>query len=354
MKPVTAGDVARYVKRQITDPAEEDRIFSAIMKQPELEELYHLLTDDDCGELDENSLSSDAETNSPEHAVRIEQAKDFLSNLQTARLCRLEGFLPAAGADEEISIPLHCSADAPPVECRFVPLPERRGVYRVHADLPAHRRAISLVTADLPWGKPSDLTRKRLPSNWTNRPTPSDKEQTAGSGRQVFPTLAADSGAQDEVESVSRLREHSGDTWGVNLNVAPWTVRIVALARKMLFPMPILLTGLTAGGDVAAAEVRMISHSGQDLENLFEKCTERLHWLQVAPLAIDDAFRLSPGDAATLLGASKYAVCLMKPIPGSRGEYTVDLSDAAVQERLDSKDVVLALQVAEVEGQVQP
>jgi hypothetical protein len=32
----------------------------------------------------------------------------------------------------------------------------------------------------------------------------------------------------------------------------------------------------------------------------------------------------------------------------------VDLSDAAVQERLDSRDVVLALQIAEVEGQVQP
>jgi hypothetical protein len=44
----------------------------------------------------------------------------------------------------------------------------------------------------------------------------------------------------------------------------------------------------------------------------------------------------------------------MEPVAGKEGEYTVDLSDARVRERLDSKDVVLALQVAEMEGQVQP
>jgi hypothetical protein len=98
----------------------------------------------------------------------------------------------------------------------------------------------------------------------------------------------------------------------------------------------------------------LIYDSGQDLRNLFEMCSERLHWLKVAPLAINDAFRLSPYDAAVLLGASKYAVCPMEPVAGREGEYTVDLSDARVRERLDSKDVVLALQVAEMEGQVQP
>jgi len=354
MKPVTSGDVARYASGLITDPDEEDRIFSAIMKRPELEELYFLLTDRDSGELHEIELVSDAETKSPENVVRVEQAKHFLSLLKTARLCRLEQSLPAAGADSEILIPLHWAADAPAVACRFVPLPERRGVYRVYANLPPHRPVLSLVAADLAWGKPSDLTLKRLPSNWINRPLPEGAKLAFDSGRQVPANLAAESGNQDETESGDPLREHCGDTWEVNVNVAPWTVRIVALARKMLFPMPILLTGLTAGGDVAAAEVRLIYDSGQDLRNLFEMCSERLHWLKVAPLAINDAFRLSPHDAAVLLGASKYAVCPLEPVAGREGEYTVDLSDAGVRERLDSKEVVLALQVAEMEGQVQP
>jgi len=44
MKPVTAGDVARFASGRITDPDEEDRIFRAILERPELEELYFLLT----------------------------------------------------------------------------------------------------------------------------------------------------------------------------------------------------------------------------------------------------------------------------------------------------------------------
>ena len=47
MKPVTAGDVARFASGQITDSDEEDRIFHAILERPELEELYFLLKDGD-------------------------------------------------------------------------------------------------------------------------------------------------------------------------------------------------------------------------------------------------------------------------------------------------------------------
>ncbi len=354
MKPVTAGDVARYASGRISDPDEEDRIFRAILDRPELEKLYFMLTDASGDETDSSELASEARPVASEVATGIEDAKKFQSLLKTARLCRLQGFLPAGGADAEISMPLCWAADAAPVACHFAPLPEKRGVYRVHVNLPPNRTVLSLVAADLAWGNPSDLTRVRLHRSWSDRPTPAVEVQEADLGARTVVSLAAASGFRAESASDDTLREHLGDTWDVHEGEKPWSVRIVALARKMLFPLPILLRGLTADGTVMAEEVRVISYSGEDLENLFETCGERVHWLEVAPLALNDAHRLAPPHAAELLGASKYAVCLLEPVPGSTGEYIVDLSDAAVQERLDSRDVVLALQIADLEGQVQP
>ena len=353
MKPVTAGDVARFASGRITDPDEEDRIFRAILERPELEELYFLLKDGDGDDPEGSEPGSAAEPVSSEVAARIEDAKKFQVLLKTARLCRLQGFLPVGGADREISMPLRWAADVDPVSCRFVPSAEKKHVYRVHVNLPPNRRVLSLAAADPAWGNPYDLTRIRLHTGWSDRPTPAAAEPGPGLDARTVVSLAAAT-VEGKTAEVNGLREHLGETWGVNANEEPWSVRIVALARKMLFPMPILLSGLAADGRVAAAEVRMISDSGEDLNHLFAGCTERLHWLQVAPLAVDEAHRLSPRHAAELLGAGKYAVCLLEPVPGSDGEYIVDLSDAAVQERLDSRDVVLALQIAEVEGQVQP
>ena len=353
MKPVTAGDVARYASGRISDPDEEDRIFRAILDRPELEKLYFMLTDASGDETDSSELASEARSVASEVAAGIEDAKKFQSLLKTARLCRLQGFLPAGGADAEISMPLCWAADAAPVACHFAPLPEKRGVYRVHVNLPAHRRVLSLAAADLAWGNPYDLTRIRLHTTWSDRPTPAAVEPGAGLDARTVVSLAAAT-LQGKTAEVNRLREHLGETWDAHEGEKPWSVRIVALARKMLFPLPILLRGLTADGTVMAEEVRVISYSGEDLENLFETCGERVHWLEVAPLALNDAHRLAPPHAAELLGASKYAVCLLEPVPGSTGEYIVDLSDAAVQERLDSRDVVLALQIADLEGQVQP
>jgi hypothetical protein len=290
----------------------------------------------------------------PEVAHRIKEAKEFQSLLRTARLCRLRGFLPAAGAVEDISMPLQWAADKAPIACRFTPLLEQRGVYRVYVNLPPNRRVLSLVVADLAWGKPTDLTRVRLHESWSDRPTPAVDVPEVELGARTVVSLAAASKLQAETSPAHTLREHIGESWDVNALEQPWSVRIVGLARKMLFPLPILLGGLAVDGHVMAEEVRMVSHSGEDLENLFETCNERVHWLQVASLALDDTHRLAPRHAAELLGASKYAVCLLEPVPGSTGEYTVDLSDAAVQERLDSRHVVLALQIAEVERQVQP
>ena len=353
MKPVTAGDVARYASGRISDPDEEDRIFRAILERPELEELYFMLTDASGDETDSSGLASEARPVSSEVAAGIEDVKKLQSLLKTARLCRLQGFLPSGGADREISMPLHWAADAAPVPCRFVPSAEKQGVYRVHVNLPPHRRVLNLAVADLAWGNPYDLTRIRLHTTWSDRPTPAAAEPAAGLDARTVVSLAAAT-LQGKTAEVNGLREHRGDTWGVNANEEPWSVRIVALARKMLCPLPILLSGLAADGRVVAAEVRMISESGEDLNHLFGGCTERLHWLQVAPLALDDAHLLSPHHAAVLLGAVRYAVCLVERVPGSESEYIVDLSDAAVQERLDSRDVVLALQIADVEGQVQP
>ncbi|MGV2337607.1 MAG UNVERIFIED_CONTAM: hypothetical protein LVR18_27185 [Planctomycetaceae bacterium] len=251
-------------------------------------------------------------------------------------------------------MPLRWAADAAPVPCRFVPSADKKDVYRVHVNLPANRSVLSLVAADLTWGNPSDLTRVRLHGSWSDRPTPAVEVQEADRGAGTVVSLAAASGLLAETAPRETLREHHGETWDVHEGEKPWSVRIVALARKMLFPLPILLRCLAADGTVMAEEVRVIYYSGEDLENLFESCGERVHWLEVAPLALNDAHRLAPRHAAELLGASKYAVCLQEPVPGSTGEYMVDLSDAAVQERLDSRDVVLALQIAEVEGQVQP
>jgi hypothetical protein len=354
MKPVTAGDVARYASGRITDPDEEDRIFRAILDRPELEELYFMLTDASGDGAESDELGSEAASLTPEAAARIEETMKFQSLLSTARLCRLDGFLPGSGAVEDISMPLHWAAGAASVVCRLAPVPEKCGVYRVHVNLPANRSVLSLVAADLSWGNPSDLTRVRLHKSWSDRPTPAVEVQEADRGAGTVVSLAAASGLLAETAPRETLREHLGETWDAHEGEKPWSVRIVALARKMLFPLPILLRGLAADGTVMAEEVRVISYSGEDLENLFETCGERVHWLEVAPLALNDAHRLAPRHAAELLGASKYAVCLLEPVPGSTGEYMVDLSDAAVQERLDSRDVVLALQIAEVEGQVQP
>ena len=133
----------------------------------------------------------------------------------------------------------------------------------------------------------------------------------------------------------------------------PWSVEIFRRGTSLFWPIPLIFTALTAGGEAIASEVRLLRNGERSVENLFADCTERVYWLNVAPLSTKNAFRLKPVDAAELLGSCNSAVRVLSPIPGCPGEYSVDLSDNVVQERLASPHVVLAMEVAELEGEVQ-
>ncbi|MFN9287607.1 MAG: hypothetical protein ACK6EB_05995, partial [Planctomyces sp.] len=59
--------------------------------------------------------------------------------------------------------------------------------------------------------------------------------------------------------------------------------------------------------------------------------------------------RLTPRQATELIGAVNYAVRSMEPIENHPDEYTVDLHDTDMQNRLASHDLVIGLQIAVLE-----
>lgn len=221
--------------------------------------------------------------------------------------------------------------------CRFVPSAEDADRYTVHVTLPPTKQVLSLVVADLgrAWGDHYDLTRIGVHTSWSNR------SPYSGWG---FPFLDAP-GRDPDTE---KIRGHHGDTWGACVFEEAWFVRIIGLARGMVFPKPILLRGLTTKGELAAEEVHVIKESGQDLLNVFPACNKRVAWLEVAPLSLDDAYRLSPDQVNELLRGINHVVCPLVPSPDKPGEYTVDLSDTTVKHRLESRESVLALQIVDV------
>lgn len=259
------------------------------------------------------------------------------SFIQNARLCLLGCYLPA---NEEVSMELKDGSPDSAAICRFVPSVEDADRYTVHVTLPPTKQVLSLVVADLgrAWGDSHDVTITPVHTSWSNR------GPSSGWG---LPFLSAPGGEPDS----EKIRAHDGDTWGLNVHIGrPWSVRIVNLARgrKMVFPQPILLRGLTTKGELAAEEVHVIKESGQDLLDVFPACKERVAWLEVAPLSLNDAYRLSPDQVKELLGGINHVVCPLVPSPDKPGEYTVDLSETTVKRRLEIVDSVLALQIADV------
>jgi hypothetical protein len=260
------------------------------------------------------------------------------SFIQNARLCRLD--LSCLPTNAEVSMNLKDGSAGSAAICRFVPSAEDADRYTVHVNLPPNKQVLSLVVADLgrAWGNPSDGTITGVHTGWSNR---------GPSSSRGLPYLSAP-GREPGSEII---REHNGDTWDLNVSIGqPWSVRIVSLARtgERVFPKPILLRGLTTKGDLAAEEVHVIKESGQDLLNVFPACNERVAWLEVAPLSLNDAYRLSPDQVEELLGGINHVVCPLVPSPDKTGEYTVDLSEPTVKGRLENVDSVLALQIADV------
>lgn len=353
MKPVTEHDVTRYARGEITDPAEAARISRAIDTHPELEVLFHVQTDGAFDDLEDGLLDSGIDAVTP----TLAKVRALQSLQATARLYRLNGCLPAAGANDEIAMPLMSGRESVPTTCRFIPSPEKPGVYRVCVPLPPNRRVLSLAIGDLRWGDSNDETEVPVRPSWSDRPAPSTTRLAADGGERSVANLAALAAASagSPVTSVdSTRREHRGSTVDVKIGSKPWSAEIFRRDTKPFWPIPLMFTALAAGGEAIASEVRLLRNGQNLMENLFEDCTERVYWLNVAPLSTKNAFRLKPVDAAELLGSCNSAVRVLSPIPGCPGEYSVDLSDTVVQERLASPHVVLAMEVAELEGEVQP
>lgn len=356
MKPVTESDIARYARGEISDPEEAARIARAMRECPELDVLFHSLTDGVFDDLDEDGASADGPEVSPALAAMLARARDYQALQATARLYRLKGSLPVSSADTEISIPLLCGSQSA-LTCRFTPSSDRPGVYHVHVPLPPNRRALSLAVGDLHWGDPTDDTEVAVHTTWSDRPAPSPVRAAARSterGVVSATELAAKSDSQP-VTGASKRREHQGCTVDVRVDgQKSWSAEIFRLDVRPFWPIPLMLTALAASGEAIASEVRLLRQGERLVENLFENCTERVYWLNVAPLKTKDLCRLKPLDAAELLGSCESAVRVLRRIPESSGEYLLDLSDEVVQSRLASPHAVLVLEIADVEGEVQP
>ena len=350
MKPVTEHDIARYAAGEVTDPEEGARIAKAIHERPELELLFHVHSDGVFDDLEDGPLESGSDAVSPALAATLAKARAYQSLQATARLYCLNGCLPVAGANDEIAIPLMSGPESVQTTCRFIPSPEKQGVYRVCVPLPPNRRVLSLAIGDLRWGDPYDETEVAVHRSWSDRPAPSPARPAADVSRRGIASLEPLAAASAD----STRREHHGSTVDVKIGSKPWSVEIFRRGTSLFWPIPLIFTALTAGGEAIASEVRLLRNGERSVENLFADCTERVYWLNVAPLSTKNAFRLKPVDAAELLGSCNSAVRVLSPIPGCPGEYSVDLSDNVVQERLASPHVVLAMEVAELEGEVQP
>ena len=356
MLPVTAADVARLAEGKINDAAEEHRIFAAILNDPDLGQLYSLLTDDmdtpdtpDTGEASETDILS--------HVKSRQQ-------LQTqARLCRIEGSLPLAGNPREVIRRLFWQHDTPPASCRFTPLDDQPGRYRVHVPLPAHCRVLSLVAADVVWGREPFLARIHVDRSWTSQ-TPTSNDTKNNPKLTTLPPHAADTTAPSRFPLAAETRsdlpaslrlpvtELLSELVALQVRSTPPRAAHVELKTLPPVPRPILLTARSEDGTLLDSEIRVLHNSSQVLPNLFSSCTAPIAWLEVAPLMNTETARLTPRQATELIGAVNYAVRSMEPIENHPGEYTVDLHDTDMQNRLASHDLVIGLQIAVLEQEV--
>ena len=358
MHPVTPADVARLADGTVNDPAEADRIFDAIHQNPALERLFTLLTSD----LENDSPSTDSST-------RLQEFLKWQQWLAQARLCRIEGSLPAIGKSRTVNRRLFWKHNSPPAECRFEPASDQTGLCRVHVPLPPHCKVLSLVAADFVWGRIHDLTRIRLHADWNPRtadttttapvtasaPRPARESATTITTHAAQPLtpLAAETLAASTPQNLSPA-EYQGD--GFSLTVAQMparTVRVIA-TQQPAFPLPVLLTARDEDGTVLDSEIRLLHNETQELENLFKDCSSPVAWLELTPVLNTETDQLTPRQATELIAAVKYAIRSMEPVPDKPGEYTVQLGDTEMQTRLASTNLILALQIAETEGKVQP
>lgn len=343
MKPVTSADVARFVAGHVTDDEELDRIMDAISNQPELEDLFFLLSDDTGG-------SNEAEI---EDSPEIDAARNRIALLRTARLCLLAGVWKTTQLEDEVSRPLHLDGDAA-AGCSFAKSNTESGSFRLKVKLPAGRVALNLVAAEFSWNASDDLTRIRVHRDWNRRPLITaagiQGECTNAESRSVATTLAADS-----LPAAAGLTQHFGETFFLNVaGESPRAASLQCLNRSAVLPLPVLVSGTTASGETIR-EARLLRTATDQLTDLFGKKDADVTWLEVRPLPLEQLSLLNPSEATELLSHQKFAVRALTPVAGSPEEYDVKLSDESIASLLDNPNVSLCLSVADarVETEVQ-
>lgn len=246
--------------------------------------------------------------------------RDFMQLLRIARLCQLQGSLPT-NHNKESQLQLNWDTAAPPIACAFT-CQEKKHVYKVRMTLPPNCQPLSLVAADLKWDNPERFLQA-----------------------MYFDVSDNSSGLWPKPSGWLFRRSNGWDVANFNVEgYANFDIRTFSL--QMCFPLPILIKGFAADDTMVAEEIRIVSYGGEQLKNVFATHNKRVHRLAITPLASKDVHQLRPVQAGELLGGLQYEVRLLEPVNNSTVEYTVDLSDSAAQERLNSQDVALALQIA--------
>lgn len=337
MKPVTEKDIARFAAGHVIDEAEIDRIMEAITRSPELEDLFHLLSE---------PVELSFEETPP---AQLDAMRQRLQLLMRTRLWPLakNPFFRAGNKLEPVSAQTHLSTGH--VACEFKPV-EGTEKHRLNCRIPDGYELLDVIAAQFSLAPLADPTLIHTPPAWKTplpKPLTDDTAERQLDVKQAPMHLGA---AEAPVESSPK--PSLGGSFQVTAAEYESGTVLVTGPRDTAYPRPVLVTSHFRDGH-STTVARLLRSSREEFKDLFPDAIESLEAIELDWLRKpEELAQLSAADAAELLASVPFTVAAVKQVASD--EYEVDLTDSRMVKLLSSGATSFCLAVAPIEPEVQP